>query len=52
MTVYISWRKLVNIKEMVSLKQRKEKFKVLETNILQRDAEFRSCNYSCWRSIF
>ena len=32
----------MNIKEMVSLKQRKEKFKVLETNILQRDAEFKS----------
>lgn len=30
----------MNIKLLVSLEKRKEKFKVLETNILQRKAEF------------
>lgn len=30
----------MNIKQRVSLEQKKEKFKVLEINILQRDAEF------------
>lgn len=35
----------MNIKETVSLKHRKEKFKVLETNILQRDAEHRRYDF-------
>lgn len=52
LTVHTSWRKLVSRKQRVSLEQENEKFKVLDINILQRDAEFWGHDYISWRALF